>query len=202
MQQWPFYSWQFLTGWSGRICHSGKKYAKGIWLLLCLLLSSSTASSSVHLGFDKSPSDNIPYEALLRSAGIQWGWNWRLLAAVAKQESSYNPQAVSRVGARGLLQIMPQTASEIAADLGLKTWDLNDPGHSIHMGAYYLTKMRAHVKPFARDYRHNIVLALCAYNAGPHRVSQYKDCPPFRETQRYHRKIFAYWEQYKKEYLP
>lgn len=133
---------------------------------------------------------------------MQWGWNYRLLAALAKQESSYRPDARSRVGARGLLQIMPQTGREIARDLGLKSYSLQNPAHSIQMGAYYLSKMRAHTFPYAKDYQDNIKLALCAFNSGPHRVTQYKGCPPFKETQDYQRKILAFWEQYKKEHLP
>lgn len=97
---------------------------------------------------------------------------------------------------------MPRTGAEIASDLGLRTWDLHDPEHAINMGAYYLAKMRLHTRPYATDYGDNIKLALCAYNAGPHRVDQYKGCPPFRETQAYWRKVFVYWEQNKKEYLP
>ena len=97
---------------------------------------------------------------------------------------------------------MPRTGQEIAADLGLKTWDLTNPAQAIQMGTFYLAKMRSHTKPHAKDYRDNLRLAVCAYNAGPHRITQFKDCPPYRETQNYWRKVFANWEGYKKEHLP
>lgn len=97
---------------------------------------------------------------------------------------------------------MPKTGREIAGDLGLKTWDLTNPAQAIQMGTYYLAKMRVHTRPYAKNYYENIRLSLCAYNAGPHRVTQYRGCPPFKETQDYQRKILAYWEQHKKEHLP
>ena len=162
---------------------------------MCLPLSSEAPSVA-------EAYTTIPYEFHFRSAGNQFGWNWRLLAALAKQESSLNPNARSRVGARGLLQIMPATGREIASDLGLTSWNLTNPAQSIQMGAFYLAKMRTHTRPYAKNYRDNIRLSLCAYNAGPTAVTRYRDCPPYKETQNYHRKIFAYWEQHKKEYLP
>lgn len=90
----------------------------------------------------------------------------RLTEAVIKQESAGNPKAVSRVGAKGLMQIMPATAKEIANELGLKDYDLEDPETNRMMGEHYLNKMLS-------QFKGDTELALAAYNAGPGRVRQW-----------------------------
>lgn len=86
-----------------------------------------------------------------------------VVAAVIQQESAGNPKAVSGKGARGLMQLMPATAKDIAKELGIEDYDLEDPDVNILFGSYYLKKM---LKEFDGD----LELALTAYHSGPGRV--------------------------------
>jgi len=95
-----------------------------------------------------------------------------LLEAVARRESNFNPQAVSPAGAQGIMQIMPGTQRELGVT------DPFDAEQSIDGGAKYLRMM-------LDRFDGNLQKALAAYNAGPHRVEQYKGIPPFPETLNY-----------------
>lgn len=100
----------------------------------------------------------------------------RLFVALIDQESRFNPTAVSPKGARGLGQLMPETAALLGVDSG-------EPMANLHGAARYLT---AQLAAFGR-----VDLALAAYNAGPQRVEQFHGIPPFRETRDYVAKITA-----------
>lgn len=100
----------------------------------------------------------------------------RLFVALIDQESRFNPTAVSPKGARGLGQLMPETAALLGVDAG-------EPMANLHGAARYLT---AQLAEFGR-----VDLALAAYNAGPQRVEQFHGIPPFRETRDYVAKITA-----------
>ena len=105
------------------------------------------------------------------AAGLDAGEFTRLFVALIDQESRFNPAAVSPKGARGLGQLMPETA----AALGVR--DAFEPMENLRGAARYLVDQLA---AFGRaDF------ALAAYNAGPHRVSRYQGIPPFRETKDY-----------------
>lgn len=88
-----------------------------------------------------------------------------LYDAVQRQESGGKKDAVSSKGAQGLMQIMPDTAKEIARELDLKNYDLKDPTTNRLMGEYYLAKML--------DKYGDVQLALAAYNAGPGKVDSW-----------------------------
>ncbi len=107
-----------------------------------------------------------------------------LVKAVIKVESDFEVEALSRKGAQGLMQLMPQTA----AHLGVK--DVWDPHHNIEGGVKYLRKM-------LNKFNNNLSLALAAYNAGPNKVKQYGRMPPYPETQRFVWKVIKYYQYYK-----
>ncbi len=109
---------------------------------------------------------------MLARAGADHNLDVDLLASVVKAESDGNARAVSRAGARGLMQLMPGTA----AGLGVK--DSFQPDENVRGGSTYLNKLLT-------EYHDNLALALAAYNAGPEAVDKYHGIPPYRETQLY-----------------
>ncbi len=128
---------------------------------------------------------------LITQAAARNGIDHHLILVVMKQESSFNAQAISYKGARGLMQLMPATA----ARFGVR--DIFDPAQNIEGGARYL---RFLLNTFHGD----IELALAGYNAGEHAVARYgNQIPPYRETQDYVRKISAHYARLKNgAYIP
>jgi soluble lytic murein transglycosylase-like protein len=114
---------------------------------------------------------------LLAHAGTQHNIDVDLLAAVVKAESGGRANAVSRVGARGLMQLMPGTARDLGVD------DAFRPDQNIAGGTAYLDYLLDRYDP--RGDKHGLDLALAAYNAGPAAVDRYHGIPPFRETRAY-----------------
>ena len=117
----------------------------------------------------------VPYADLFVKAGNRYGVSPKLLAAVAKVESGYDPNAVSKAGAQGLMQLMPSTAR------GLGVRDSFDPEQAINGGAKLLARN-------LREFK-SLPLALAAYNAGGGAVHRYGGIPPFSETQAYVPKV-------------
>lgn len=108
-----------------------------------------------------------------------------LIRAMIRVESNFNHKAVSRVGARGLMQLMPPTAD----DLGFRqALDHRNPRANILAGARYLRSM---INLFQGD----LTRAIAAYNAGPGAVNKYNGVPPFRETQAYVVKVLGQLEK-------
>jgi soluble lytic murein transglycosylase-like protein len=106
-----------------------------------------------------------------------------LVKAVIRQESGFNPKAVSHVGAQGLMQLMPGTAS------GLGVTDSFNPEQNVAGGAKYL-------KNLLNKYDQSVPMALAAYNAGPGAVDKYHGVPPYKETQNYVKNVMKSYRNY------
>jgi peptidoglycan DL-endopeptidase CwlO len=124
----------------------------------------------------------VPYANLFTQAGNRYGVDPALLAAVASQESGFDPSAVSAAGAQGLMQFMPSTAQS----LGVNPLD---PASAVDGAARYLAGL---IGQFG-----STSLALAAYNAGPGAVSSYGGIPPYAETQNYVRAVTSKAEAYR-----
>jgi hypothetical protein len=117
-----------------------------------------------------------PYREIVEAAAARYGVDADLIASVIAVESNFDPKAISRKNARGLMQLLPETA----ARLGVK--NIFDPQENIDAGTHYL-------RDLLQQYKNDLVLALAAYNAGPLRVQQYGRVPPYRETISYVRRV-------------
>lgn len=107
-----------------------------------------------------------------------------LIKAIIMAESGYNTKAVSKSGAKGLMQLMPETAQAMGVE------DILNPHQNITGGIQYFKQM---VNRFNGD----VSLALAAYNAGSRNVLNYKGIPPFKETRYYIKKVLKYYQIYK-----
>lgn len=129
------------------------------------------------------------YDDIIDEAAATYTLDPDLIRAVMRAESAFNPMVVSPAGAQGLMQLMPALAEEMGVT------DPFDPRQNIMAGAKYLR--------WLLDLnRGNIPLTLAGYNAGPTIVSKYKRVPPFKETQRYVKKITGFLEDAKRDAIP
>ena len=124
------------------------------------------------------------YDKLISNASKQFDVDSRLLKAMIKAESDFDPRAVSRKGAMGLMQIMPENFKM----LNLK--NPFDPWQNIRAGAQYF-------KQLYKRFNGKLALSLAAYNAGPTAVDRYKNIPPYQETEEYVRRVLRYYRTFK-----
>lgn len=123
------------------------------------------------------------YEQIISSCATKYGVNSCLIKAVIHAESGYNPNAVSRKGASGLMQLMPGTARS------LKVSNSFDPKDNVEGGVKYLR--------FLLDtFRGDVPLAVAAYNAGLNKVAKYGGIPPYNETRTYVNRVLSYMQSY------
>lgn len=125
-----------------------------------------------------SPSVAVPapqpstVDDVIKAASEKHRIDRALIESVIHAESSFNPNAISPKGARGLMQLMPTTAAALGVG------DAFDPQANVDGGTRYLQQLLI-------KYNNDLAKALAAYNAGPHRVQQYNGVPPYRETHQY-----------------
>ena len=128
-----------------------------------------------------------PFDPLILQAAKLHQVDPALIKAVIMAESGYNPKALSKKGAQGLMQLMPRTAK------WLGVIDSFNPEHNINGGAKYL-------KQLLRRFDGDVELALAAYNAGSRHVRNYNGVPPFKATKFYISKVFKYYDIYKNHF--
>ncbi|MCJ7705391.1 MAG: lytic transglycosylase domain-containing protein [Desulfobacterales bacterium] len=132
----------------------------------------------------QSVRDQTQFDSLIQESSRKHNVDFALVKAIIKAESGFNPLAVSRKGAKGLMQLMPETAQR------MNVANIFNPGENIDGGVRYFRHL---LSLFDNDLR----LSLAAYNAGENVVSEFRTIPPYRETIDYVRKVLNYYQSYR-----
>ncbi|MEX2209199.1 MAG: transglycosylase SLT domain-containing protein [Myxococcota bacterium] len=127
------------------------------------------------------------YDPAIKRASKDHGVSAALVKAVIAAESGFDPFAVSRKGAQGLMQLMPKTARDLGVD------DALDPWQNIDGGTRYLGKM-------IDRFPGRLSLAVAAYNAGPEAVTRHQGVPPYQETRTYVKRVLRYYKKYNADF--
>jgi hypothetical protein len=129
---------------------------------------------------DRKPLFNTPFDALIETEAKRNNLDASLVSALIRAESNFEPRAISRKGARGLMQLMPATARRLAVRYPF------DPRSNLQGGVKYLREL-------ADRFENRPELILAAYNAGEDAVQSYGGVPPYRETINYVKRILSWW---------
>ncbi|HEY3171627.1 MAG TPA: lytic transglycosylase domain-containing protein [Thermoanaerobaculia bacterium] len=129
---------------------------------------------------ERKPLFKTAYDAMIQAEAKKHDVDASLVSAVIRAESNYEPKAVSRKGARGLMQLMPATAQRLAVARPF------DPASNVAGGVRYLREL-------LERFHHRPELVLAAYNAGENAVTAYHGVPPYRETIGYVKRILSWW---------
>lgn len=147
-------------------------------------LNTAQTQSSTNKVFSPQSTNKTEIEGLIEKYSERNGLDKDFVKALVKQESGFNPNATSKCGAMGLMQLMPGTAQ------GLGVTNPYDAEQNIAGGTKYLRSM-------IDRFQGNEKLALAAYNAGPNAVKKYGGIPPYQETQNYVKNIMSMYQGYK-----
>jgi soluble lytic murein transglycosylase-like protein len=128
------------------------------------------------------PAQVAPYREFVKAAAARYAVDEELINSVIAAESNFDPKAISRKNARGLMQLLPETAARYGVQ------DIFDPKENIDAGTHYLSEL-------LKQYNNDLALALAAYNAGPERVTQFGRVPPYNETVSYVRRVKTSYEK-------
>jgi Transglycosylase SLT domain len=128
------------------------------------------------------PTLQFAFDDHVRSASEKYKLDWRLITAVMKVESNFNPRAISKKGALGLMQLMPDTAKLYSVK------NPYDPTQNIDAGV-------KHLKKLMKRYDNKLEWVLAAYNSGEKTVDRYNGIPPYTETQQYVKKVLNFYRQ-------
>lgn len=147
--------------------------------------STDTRKASTVSGFQNTLSEsmgskNTSLDSIFEKAAATYQVDVNLLKAIARQESNFQTDVVSKAGAAGVMQLMPSTAKALGVS------DVMDPEQNIMGGAKLISGL-------LKKYDGNTQLALAAYNAGSGNVAKYNGIPPFKETQDYVKKVMSYY---------
>src|SRR6266496_1911092 len=158
---------------------------------VCVQWDPALGSPAYDLSYrdERKPLFNTPYDKLIAAEARRFGVDASLVSALIRAESNYEPRAVSRKGARGLMQLMPATARRLDVRRPF------DPVSNVRGGVRYLRELldRFDQKP---------ELVLAAYNAGENAVESYGGVPPYRETTGYVKRILSWWTPFAAMAIP
>ena len=194
--------------WLARLLNSTGEYSRALSLVRTFFADvverggSAVAKTFWELAY---PGGYFP---VIRALPANQRTDAHLVTAVIREESAYNPNAVSVAGALGLMQVMPQTGQKIAAELGSPNFTrdrLFEPCYNIRLGSWYLRHL-------ADKFGNNLVYVIAAYNAGPEVVSkwmqqardkeqdEFVESIPYIETRNYVKKVLRSYQEYKRIY--
>ncbi len=174
----------FLLG-AGPVCAEIYRYVdkKGVWhftnrktdVRYRLYIRSGNRSVKEYL---------VEYGGIVKRASDQFGVDIHFIKAIIRAESGFDQEAVSKKGAKGLMQLMPGTASD------MEVIDPFDPEENIVGGTRYFSQL-------LKRFKNNKRLALAAYNAGPRTVENFKGIPPYPETRAFVERVMRYYHSYR-----